>query len=100
VTHWFRVHGHEQGVSTLVPDFVVDNGQVSPTAGTLPIGAPVHAAPWFEVVGGRVFPTLDHPAGQSGQPWFEVVGSFVYPVEGHPDGPGAAPWYQVRRPSP
>ena len=99
MTHWFRVHGHELGVSR-DPDFVQDDGLVYPTATTRPRDARDRAEPWFAVVDAQVFPTGVHPDGDAGQPWFEVIGSFVYAADGHPGGACSAPWYQVRRPDP
>ena len=91
MSYWFRLRAHPEGV---LPhhEFAVDGDLVYPRA----IGHGCRGAPWFQIDGGFVFATEDHPDGPGEKPWYEIVGSFLYPSDGHPDGVTFEPCYQAR----
>ena len=91
MSYWFRLRAHPDGP---LPhhEFAVDGDLVYPRG----IGRGCQRAPWFQIDGGFVFATEDHPDGPAASPWYEIVGSFLYPSEGHPEGARFEPRYQAR----
>ena len=51
---------------------------------------------WFVEIDGLIYPTINHPHGQSPNPWYRIEGDDVFPHTGHPCGPGMLPWFTKR----
>src|SRR5690242_21680941 len=70
VSYWFRLRAHPDGP---LPhhEFAVDGDLVYPRG----IGRGCQRAPWFQIDGGFVFATEDHPDGPAASPWYEIVRS-------------------------
>lgn len=52
--------------------------------------------PWFNIKGGKVYATKDHPEyGSKTSPVFRIEGNKVAPDRGHPKGWKSQAWFEI-----